>query len=164
MIRSIPAPAGAVMEYLRLSRDPVVLEMKKYRQHGRTDTYRHCVNACLAVCWLAHKLRCREDTVVSAVRASMLHDLYLYDYHKARRAYGKWHAWGHPEAALKNAERVCGLRPVEREAIRCHMFPGTLFHMPRHAAGWLLVCADKICAIGELLRLEPFGAAYLVPA
>lgn len=164
MIRRIPAPPAAIAEFADLAADPRVREMAKYRQHGRTDTYRHCVGVALACCWLAHKFRCKEATAVSAVRAAMLHDFYLYDYHGERRAHGRLHAWSHPEAALRNALGIRPLTGPEREAIRCHMFPGTLFHMPTHASGWLLVCADKICAVGELVRLRPFARAALVPA
>lgn len=54
-----------------------VQEMKKYRQHYETSCFEHCYMAayyCYLICKKYHL------DYVSATRAAMLHDLFLYDW------------------------------------------------------------------------------------
>ena len=84
-----------------LAEHPVVLEMKKYPQHGKTNCYKHCLrvaycNYCL--CKMFH-LDAR-----SAARAGMIHDLFLYDWHTHAAQTGeRFHGLKHPEKAYRNA-------------------------------------------------------------
>lgn len=61
-----------------------VKKMKDYTQHGRVSTYRHS----MAVSYYSYLLACKRLFLkidrMSTLRGGMLHDLYLYDWHKGR--------------------------------------------------------------------------------
>ena len=56
-------------------------------------------------------------------------------------------------AALDNAQRDFHLNAVERDVIRKHMFPLNL-RPPRYRESVLVSCADKLCALGEMVELS----------
>lgn len=146
-------PYDAMAAFTRLKSMPEIRAMRTFRAHGRTSVYGHSIGVTNLSLWLAKRFRLEKSKYHDLILAAMLHDFYLYDYHGQRLRNGP-HAWRHPETALKNAAALFDLGPVAREAIRCHMFPGTLLHMPLHAVGWIVSLADKICAIYELCRSE----------
>lgn len=163
-MKPIMIPPDCKELYDRLAADARVLEMAKYRQHGRTTTYDHCLHVAKASCWLGLRFRLPPEKLRHAVAGAVLHDFYLYDYHGSRTKRGGWHAWKHPETALRNASAAFGLCPAEMDVIRNHMFPGTLFHMPRRAESWTVCLADKICSVCEYFRWPGFAGACLVAA
>ena len=57
----------------------------------------------------------------------------------------------HPNVALENASREYQLTPRERDIIRKHMWPLTLFHIPRCREAWVVTTADKYCSLKETL-------------
>ena len=56
---------------------------------------------------------------VSVARASILHDLFLYDWRNSRRELGLegWHAFIHPKIALTNALNIFSLNKKEKDII-----------------------------------------------
>ena len=78
-----------------LARHPVVLRMKLYAHHGNTNCYQHCMN----VAYYNYKLcRFMHLDAVSAARAGMLHDLFLYDWHThAKKTGDHFHGLTHPK-------------------------------------------------------------------
>lgn len=88
----------------------------------------------------------------SLIRGALLHDYFLYDWHRAEEA-GKWHGFRHAQRALDNAQRDFHLNAVERDVIRKHMFPLNL-RPPRYRESVLVSCADKLCALGEMVELS----------
>ena len=121
---------------------------KQFRQHGGYSVYDHSLAVCLFALRLAKKAKWKVDAQ-SLVRASLLHDYFLYDWHK--KPHPKHHANLHPEYALENAKRDFGLNELEEEAIRCHMWPFHLFSFPRSKEAWLLNYADTHSALRETL-------------
>ncbi len=119
---------------------------KGFRQHGAVSTYEHSVDVTRMCLRLSRGLRIRTDQR-SLVRGALLHDYYLYDWHEPRTE-GGLHAFSHPGKALKNAARDFGLNEIERDMIRCHMFPLTV-RPPRFRESAILCLADKICALRE---------------
>ena len=86
----------------------------------------------------------------SAARAGMLHDLFLYDWHThAKRTGDHFHGMTHPKRALRNAEKFFDLNSIERDIIINHMWPVTLFSVPRTKEGWITTLADKYCGSFE---------------
>lgn len=144
-------PQDAIELYTDLTHMPEIKAMENFTAHGHTSVYDHSVNVTKLSVKLARGARMKSWKFEHLVMAAMLHDFYLYDYHGRRRQDG-FHAWRHPERALSNAEELFDLTPDVKNAIRCHMFPGTLFHMPLYAIGWIVSIADKICAIRELIH------------
>lgn len=164
MAAVIRIPAQAMEQYERLRSDPAVTAMEQFIGHGGVSVYEHSLSVTRAACRIANLFRMDKDKYVSLVTAGMLHDFYLYDYHGKRTKMGGWHAWRHPAVALDNARKLCDITPRQADAIRNHMFPGTLFHMPHYAEGWAVSLADKICSICEYLHIKYYLDATLVPA
>ena len=121
--------------------------MKEYIQHGGVSTYTHCMNVAKCSLYLARKWKWRVDER-RLVLGAFLHDFYLYDWHVHRRR-GRLHGFCHTALAAKNARKVFGVDDKVYSIIRTHMFPLTLFWLPRSREGWLVCLADKYCALRE---------------
>ncbi|MCB7306199.1 HDIG domain-containing protein [Bariatricus massiliensis] len=135
-----------------LASHPVVLRMKLYPHHGKTNCYQHCMHvAYYNYQWCRFlKLDAR-----SAARGGMLHDLFLYDWHThAKKTGDRFHGMTHPKEALKNAEKFFELNKTEKDIIRSHMWPVTLFTLPHTKEGWITTITDKYCGSCETSRRE----------
>ena len=124
--------------------------LKKYIQHGRITTYDHCCSVAWNAFRLNRLLGLRADER-RLVRASLLHDYYLYDWHESGDPF---HGLHHPGIAAEKAERDFRIGLEEREAIRSHMWPLTLFVIPCSVIGWLIAVSDKYCALRETLCMR----------
>lgn len=130
-----------------IAEHPVVLRMKLYPHHGTTNCYQHCLHVAYynyVLCRYFH-LDAR-----SAARAGMLHDLFLYDWHThAKKTGNHFHGITHPKAALKHAEKFFELSDLERDIILGHMWPVTLFQIPKYKETWITTLTDKYCGTLE---------------
>ena len=82
-----------------------VLKMENFIQHGKTT----CLNHCLRVSYQSYKLAKKLNLDYKATaRAALLHDLFLYDWHKAPKArkFLQKHGYSHPSIALENAKTL----------------------------------------------------------
>lgn len=131
-------------------RHPVVLRMKLYPHHGKTNCYEHCLHvAYYNYVWC----RFLHLDARSAARGGMLHDLFLYDWHTHARETGNhFHGLTHPKTALTHAVKIFRLNPVEKDVIRCHMWPVTLLSFPHTREGWIITLTDKYCGACETGR------------
>ena len=123
--------------------------MKHYIQHGQISTYEHV----LSVTRLSFYLNRRFHLGASdseLVRGAFLHDFYLYDWHDSH-SHERLHGFHHPAVALKNALKRYKLSPVEQNIIRSHMWPLTLFSVPRCRAAFIVCITDKICSTYETI-------------
>jgi uncharacterized protein len=102
--------------------------MKNYRAHGQVSVYDHSLFVAERA-YLYAKKRHLDLDYTSLVRGALLHDYYLYDWHKKHKGH-RLHGFCHPAWALHNALLAYDLNPTERDIIRNHMFPLTLFHWP----------------------------------
>ncbi|MEG2204778.1 MAG: hypothetical protein RRY21_06425, partial [Oscillospiraceae bacterium] len=101
--------------------------------------------------WLG--LRCR---LRSLLIGALLHDYFLYDWHRYDPVRGPFHGFAHPGRALANAARDYPLDVVEREIIARHMFP--LTPAPPCCREAALVClADKLCSVLEVVSRDPYA-------
>lgn len=131
-----------------IANNPVVQEMKNYTHHGDTSCFRHCVHVSYYN-WLICR-RLGWDSV-SAAKAGLLHDLFLYDWHDYKPQPGeRLHGFEHPLKALNNAKKSFVLTPKEEDMIVKHMFPLTL-SIPKYKETWLIVMTDKFCSLCEVL-------------
>lgn len=130
-----------------IAEHPVVLRMKLYPHHGSTNCYQHCLN----VAYYNYQwCRFMHLDARSAARAGMVHDLFLYDWHKHREKTGDcFHGMTHPKAALKNAVKFFELNDTERDIILNHMWPVTPLSFPRTKEGWITTLTDKYCGTLE---------------
>lgn len=131
-----------------LLRDPRIRQMKWYSQHETSNTLKHCIYVAKVSFGLAEKLHIKIDEEALAVGA-MLHDYYLYDIGES--GYSDYqHGTKHPQTALDNAMKEFDLNWKEQNIIRSHMWPLTLFHVPRSKEAWIISMADKFCAAHEM--------------
>lgn len=87
---------------------------------------------------------------ISATRAAMLHDLFLYDWRKKYRniELPGLHAFVHPQIAFKNASEIFSLNELEKDIILKHMWPVT-FALPKHRESYIVTIMDKYSACLE---------------
>lgn len=128
-----------------LEHDENILEMKKYRHHYETNCYEHCRHVAYYTYILCKKynLDC-----TSAVRAAMLHDLFLYDWRVKSEKCPRLHGFRHPRIALKNASLLFDLNPKEKDIILKHMWPLTI-KLPKYKESYIVSIADKIAVYQE---------------
>lgn len=132
--------------------DERVRRMVNYIQHGEKSTYDHCLSVAYTAFLINRRLHIGADEK-SLVKAALLHDYFLYDWHTRG---DNLHGYHHPEIASRNAEKDFDISKGEKMMIETHMWPLTLFHMPRSKGAWVLTAADKICSSREVLEHRLF--------
>ena len=129
----------------RLSEDEKTMRMRDYIQHGTITTHEHCMDVARCAFKLNRRLHLHADEQ-ALVEAGYLHDYYLYDWH----THGdKLHGYHHPQIAAENARKDFQISEKAEKAIRTHMWPLTLIHVPTTKEAWLITLADKICSARE---------------
>ncbi|MDR3173247.1 MAG: HD domain-containing protein [Treponema sp.] len=121
---------------------------KDFIQHGSISIYEHCRSVAELSFSLGESLGGIDKR--SLVRAALLHDFFLYDWHTPERMWSL-HGWTHPVIAAENARTAFGISDKEYSLIRTHMWPYTLLHPPQYREGWLLCLADKIVSLRETI-------------
>lgn len=127
-----------------LVNNETVLQMKKYVQHFDTNCYDHCYDVAETMYKITKKFNL---DYVSATRAGMLHDLFLYDWH-IKEGRKNMHAFRHGKIACENASRIFDLNDKEKDMIEKHMWPCTIA-LPKSKEGMILTLVDKYCTIKE---------------
>lgn len=125
--------------------NPVVQEMKKYRQHCECSCYNHCLQVSYysyRICKLLHL------DYVSMARAAFVHDLFLYDWRTKQPNRSGLHAFTHPKASYERASRLFNLNKKEKDIILKHMWPLTVVP-PRYLESYIITIVDKYSAIKE---------------
>lgn len=145
-IRSIVEHFGADI----LSHEHMQIE-KRALQHGSVTTFEHSVLvACMSV-RIADRLRLWKHVNLRAlVRAALLHDYFLYDWHEYDGGTHRLHGFRHPYTAERNARADFELDDIVSNSIRTHMFPLTPIP-PKYLEGAIVNIADTVCAIKETL-------------
>ena len=122
-------------------------QLKKFIHHGKVSTYEHSI-AVARLCYEYAKKKKLDIDYKSLIRAALLHDYYLYDWHDK----GKWHkphGYKHPKIALHNAIKdYPDINEIEKDAILRHMFPLTLIP-PKYKEGWILQKCDKKATLSD---------------
>lgn len=126
-------------------------DMKKYIQHGNTNTYTHCMAVSYYSYLILRRLPLKLDAK-SVIRGAMLHDFYLYDWHLPRKS-PKLHGFAHPALALKNSRKYFRLNRIEENIIEKHMWPLTLTRFPTSREAFLVCMVDKLCSLTETLYM-----------
>ncbi len=125
-------------------------EMKNYIQHGKTNTYDHCMSVAKASMRLDKFLNSKSDKE-SLLKGAFLHDLYLYDWHD-KNSHKKLHGYHHADSAIRNAKKHFGLSEKEEDIIFSHMWPLNLPRIPKRREAWIVCMADKYVSIKETLN------------
>lgn len=127
---------------------------KEFYQHGNTTVYEHSVRVAAVSLLLARWLRLRFRKQ-ELIRGALLHDYFLYDWHKTKTGHGL-HGFTHPKTALKRAREDYLLNRVEENIILRHMFPLVPIP-PACREAWIICLADKYCAAAETLERTRTG-------
>lgn len=130
-----------------------VKSMEQYFQHGETSCLSHSIAVALISLKIVHHLGLKCDKQ-SLIRGALLHDYFLYDWHKSDKPF-RFHGLTHPKTALKNASTDFDLTHIEKDIIKKHMFPLTLTP-PKHRESLIVCLADKICAVYEVFSKNPY--------
>lgn len=138
------------IEYLQIINDLIsndtVKQMKDYRQHYDTS----CLEHCLEVSYISY-LICKKHNLdyTAAARAGLLHDLFLYDWrrHQKVKKLTDYHAFTHPKVALENSLKLFDLSEKEQDIIVKHMWPVTLFELPKYKESFVITLVDKYSAL-----------------
>lgn len=125
-----------------------VQKMNNYKQHCDTSCFEHCEN----VAYYSYLL-CKKYHLdyISAARAGMLHDLFLYDWRTRQDGRKGLHAFTHPKTSLANASTLFELNEKEVDIILKHMWPVTL-NFPKYKESYIVTLVDKYCAIQESVQ------------
>lgn len=123
--------------------------MREIPQHKNSTMFIHSVLVAYN-CYLRAKDNDKYDLNV-VVRGALLHDYFLYDWRKNRELL-KGHGFNHPKIALENARKEYDLCQKEIDIILNHMWPLTLFHMPKSKEAWLVSRMDKKVTLFELRK------------
>ncbi len=123
--------------------------MKKYIQHGQISTYDHVISVVRLSFYLNRRFHLGASEA-ELVRGAFLHDFYLYDWHE-NGYIGRFHGLHHPRIALQNAKERYDLSETECNIIESHMWPLTIFAVPKCRAAFIVCLADKICSSYETL-------------
>ena len=131
-----------------LIQDENVRSMENYIQHSNITCLEHSVY----VSYTSY-LVCRFLGLdyVSAARAGLLHDFFLYDWHKKSSKSG-FHGFTHPNTALENANKFFALNDLEKDIIVKHMWPLTV-KLPKYKESFIVVFIDKYRASMEIIKL-----------
>lgn len=132
-----------------LVNNETVQKMKNYKQHYETTCFEHCK----MVAYYSYLL-CKKYNLdyVSAARAGMLHDLFLYNWRLRENGRKGFHAFTHPKTAFENASKLFNLNDKEKDIILKHMWPVTFFSLPKYKESYIITLVDKYCALQESIK------------
>lgn len=148
---NIKKQSYSVDEYLSCVSDILSEEtfwtMDNFIQHAHTTTLDHS----FSVSFLSYRL-CKKRGLdyKAAARGGLLHDFFLYDWHKIDENAIK-HSFAHPRRAWMNASKYFQLTNLEQTIIKQHMWPLS-FSLPRRREVYLVILADKYCATVEVIK------------
>lgn len=131
-----------------------VKEMGRYIQHGRVTCLAHSIGVSMFSLIFVRSvgITCDEKALV---RGALLHDYFLYDWHKKEERH-RLHGFTHARTALKNATKDFELGEIEKDIIKSHMWPLNLLAMPRCKEAWIVTMVDKYCSSLETVSRIPF--------
>ncbi len=125
-------------EYVALVADllakPEVQKLANYTQHHHSNRLDHSISVSYDSYLIAKK---HHLNVRATARAGLLHDLFYYDWRTTKFNLGS-HAFIHPRVALRNAEKLTELSPMEKDIILKHMW-GATAALPKYLAKALLL-------------------------
>jgi uncharacterized protein len=116
-----------------------VQKMNEFKHHYSISCFEHSKSVAYYSYLMAKKLNL---DYVSAARAGMLHDLFLYDWRKPGPDHKRFHGYRHPRIALNNSLKLFDLNEVEKDCIIKHMWPLTVVP-PKYKESFIVSIADK---------------------
>ena len=135
--------------YIQIVKDLIdndmVKQMKQYRQHFNTNCFDHCLYVSYNLYLICKK---KNLDYISAARAGMVHDLFLYDWRERQENRKGLHAFTHPKIAFENASKFIDFNDKEKDIVLNHMWPVTL-SIPKYKETFWMTYVDKYMAFME---------------
>ena len=133
--------------YYKFRTNPVLFRLYHIRQHRTSNTYRHvCMVTKTAIEFSIKKGY--DIDYFAMIRGGLCHDLYFFDW-RERPLTVFTHGFTHPKIALANATKEFNFSDKEKDIIRNHMWPLTLFHYPKSKEAKIISLMDKCVALRE---------------
>ena len=143
------------MKYIKeLKKHSDILENKKFKlldkfiAHGKTSTLKHSISVAILSLKIADKLKLKINKS-ELIKSALLHDLFLYDWHKAPKHIGL-HGYVHSKIAADEAKKEFKINDREYSNILSHMWPLNITKIPKTKEGIIICIADKICSLREV--------------
>ena len=130
--------------------DSHVREMKRFIQHGRVSTLEHCIHVANLSYEIDKHLSLHSDLKV-LLTGAVLHDFYLYDWHRYDNGTHRLHGFLHAETACRNAQKFFHIDDKTRHVIASHMWPLNITKLPHSKEAWIVWIADKCVSLHETL-------------
>ncbi|GAK46971.1 metal-dependent phosphohydrolase, HD family [Secundilactobacillus oryzae JCM 18671] len=135
-------------EYVNLIADlletEAVQKLANYTQHHHSTRLEHSLSVSYDSYVIAKRMHLNTRAVA---RAGLLHDLFYYDWRTTKFDLGS-HAFIHPRVALRNAEKITTLSPMEKDIILKHMWGATLA-LPKYRESMIVSLVDDYEAAHE---------------
>lgn len=122
-----------------------VQRLAQYKQHHFSNRLEHSISVSYRSYLLGKKWHLNTRALA---RGGLLHDLFYYDWRETKFDLGT-HAYIHPRVALRNAEKITDLSPMEKDIIIKHMWGATL-SFPTYRESWIVSLVDDMCAMDEV--------------
>ena len=113
----------------RLQEDADVQRMREFVQHGRISTYEHCERVA-ELSWRIDRFFSLHSDPDVLLTGAMLHDFYLYDWHRADNGEHRLHGFRHAKTARRNAEEHFRIGGETGHVIDSHMWPLNPLRLP----------------------------------
>lgn len=140
-----------LLEYISdILKHDKVKSMDCFMQHGTTSTFKHSLNVARLSYELNKKFNLNAN-VKDLLTGAMLHDFYLYDWHKRSIKYGL-HGFNHSRIAMENAIKYFNVNENVQNIILTHMWPLNITKIPKSKEAWIVCIADKICSIKDTIK------------
>lgn len=129
-----------------LIQDKAVQSMKGYIHHRDVTCLEHSIH----VSYTSY-LACRYLGMdyKSAARGGLLHDFFLYDWHRTKPRIE--HGLTHSRIALANANQRFSLNKIEKDIIEKHMWPLTII-LPKYMESYVILLIDIYCMLIEVIK------------
>ena len=136
--------AGYLNDVWDLLANPAVQRLRHFTHHHHSNRLAHCIY----VSYVSYLICKRHHlNAKAAARGGLLHDLFYYNWRTTKFSLGT-HAFIHPRGALRNAERITHLTPMERDIIVKHMWGFTLAR-PKYKESYVVSLVDDYAAVRE---------------
>ena len=122
------------------------MELSNFMAHGSTTLLNHSINVSF-LCY-KHAIKKNKYDISSLVRGALLHDFYLYDWHD--KNHKRPHGFFHSSVSYNNSKKYFKINKTEENIIKSHMFPLTLFKIPKYKESWLVQKMDKKATFMEM--------------
>lgn len=139
-------------EHKNILRNKKFKMLEKFIAHGSTNLLKHSISVAILSLIVANKLKMRVNKK-ELIQSAILHDLYLYDWHKKQK-YKGLHGLVHSKIAADEAKKEFNVNDRVYSNILSHMWPLNITKIPKTKEGIIVCIADKICSIKEIVNNE----------